>query len=256
VSKAIFISAFIIATLVSLRGQEVRPLNESELLKIDGFASGDPLGKQPLSIGDDAPVKRAERAPSKKEKGPTEITANKLDFDQRTNLAIFTGNVVVKDPEFDMTSDKLTAMLKNRDKAAADKVAAAPPPADPPPRAMPEKPKSDSGLEKAIAEGHVIIIQDTVEADGTTSRNTGKSEKAVYDTVTGEITLSGSPEATKGSNKCIALQPDTRLILTRDGKMRAEGPAKFIVQDSPSEKKPAVDKKSTPEPRVSSDRKR
>ena len=234
-------SLFLGLALATSAGQEPRPLNNAERLKIDSFASGDPLEKQPLGAGDDMPVLRAERPAPKKVKGPTEITSNKLHFDQQTNHAVFTGDVVVKDPEFNVQCDKLTAVLKSRGKAkaAGDRPAADPPPANPAPGNAPDrsKPAKGGGLERAIAEGNVFITQEKVEADGSTSENTGKAQKAVYDAITGEITLSGSPEATHGANRVIAEEPDTRLIFTRDGKMRAEGKAKYILQDAPEKKR-------------------
>lgn len=223
--------------LAFAQAQDAKPLSQDELLKtLDGLGEGDPRTKQPLGIGDDRPVKRAEAAP-KKQKGPTEITANALDFDQKTNLAIFSGEVEVKDPEFNVKCDELTATLAAKNgsaKAGSDK------PASPSPGSPPEKnPKKDKGggLEKAVAKGNVFIVQETTGSDGKISRNTGKAEMAVYDAVSGEITLSGWPEATQGINTCVALEAGTKLILTRAGKMRTEGKAKFVVQDSP-EKKP------------------
>lgn len=48
-------------------------------------------------------------AADKKREGQTVITSDKLDFNYRSNVAVFEGNVVVKDPEITMTSDKMTA---------------------------------------------------------------------------------------------------------------------------------------------------
>ena len=85
-----------------------KPLSESDLLKqIESLTpSTPPSGKSgPESIslfdtglGESRQVER--KAPLKKSKGPTEITALEATFDQKANLAVFIGDVIVKDPEF------------------------------------------------------------------------------------------------------------------------------------------------------------
>ncbi|MEI8109264.1 MAG: hypothetical protein WCI46_15730, partial [Verrucomicrobiota bacterium] len=60
--------------------------------------------------------------------GPTEIDALEATFDQKANQAIFIGEVVVKDPEFNVKCDKLTALLKGAEKAKSPPT----PPALPP----------------------------------------------------------------------------------------------------------------------------
>ncbi len=226
----------VIAT--SAAAQEVKPLRDAERLKLDSFSSGDALTKQPLSIEDDMPVKRAEKAPDKKAKGPTVITAVEgATFDQKTHQAVFIGQVVVNDPEFNVTCDKLTAFLKHEEaKAPGDKPK---PPADPPPSAAPGKTgKDDKGgkLDHALAEGHVIITQDKVEADGTITHNIGHGEQATYDSASGDIVLIGMPQVEQGINTCIALEKTTKIVLNRDGKMRVFGPHKTVIKDASSDK--------------------
>ena len=54
--------------------------------------------------------------------------------------------------------------------------------------------ESSSGIEKAVAEGHVIITQDKPDAEGKLQRYTGKGSRAVFDNTTGTLTLYGWPQ--------------------------------------------------------------
>lgn len=173
-------------------------------------------------------IRSDKRPKEKKSKGPTEITANEATFDQKANLAVFIGDVVVKDPEFNVSCDKLTAHLKSEPKPKPG-AEPAPKPAD-----GAEK-KKGGGLEKAVAEStgtqRVIITQDKTEADGTISRSMGKADKATYDAVSGDIVLYGSPEVLQNINKVIATDPSTVMTLNRDGRMKASGPHKTTIVD-------------------------
>lgn len=200
---------------------------------------------------------------------PTEITAMEATFNQKANIAVFLINVFVKDPQFNLTCDKLTAYLKEEDAtpaapgtkpgakgaatpakgAATPKAAAATPtPATPAakpgatphtgPTAIgtPAPVKKKSGLDKAIAvttsERRVIITQDKVEADGTITHSIGLSNRAEYFADTGDVFLYGMPDVTQATNRCIATAPETWMKLMRDGRMEAHGPHKTIIIDS------------------------
>jgi hypothetical protein len=147
---------------------------------------------------------------------------------------VFLGDVVVKDPEFNVTCDRLIADLK---KAAngADKLAPDPPPAADPAKNPGAK---GGGLEKAVAEanpgGVVVITQEKIESDGSISLNIGKSRKATYDAVTGNIVLTGMPSVQQGINVCSAKDENTVMILNRDGNMTVEGDSKTTINDSGS----------------------
>src|ERR1700756_1592619 len=66
-------------------------------------------------------------------KGPTEITAKEeVDFDANAHTAIFVGNVKVIDPQFTMTTDKLTVWMN--------------------------KQEDGGGIKDAQADGNVIIV--------------------------------------------------------------------------------------------------
>jgi len=212
--------------------------------------AADLAGNQPKSPG-------TSQSGDQKAKGPTEITALEAVFDQKKNVAVFLGNVVVKDPEFNVTCDKLTAHLKHDEKplpgAKATPKPATPKPATPAPGATPGQEggtpvkKKQGGLESAFAERttekKVIITQDKVEADGTITHSIGISDTADYNAITGDILLRGMPDVTQGVNRCIATDPSTWMILNRDGKMSAHGPHKTIITDT-------GDSRATPAPRA------
>ena len=170
---------------------------------------------------------------AKKEKGPTEINALEATFDQKTNEAVFIGEVVVTDPEFNVKCDKLTAHLKAAEKAKAGPGIGGPKPATPAPT-EPKK-KGGGGLQRAVAEasaGHrVLITQDKPDADGKPQRSVGEADRATYDAVTGDIVLTGMPEIQQGINRVIATAQGTKMTLNRDGHMHAEGPHKTIIVD-------------------------
>lgn len=168
------------------------------LLLLIAFAAGalaqaapDPLGLGPMGASRPAGSK-------------TEITAQKeATFDEIKNVAVFIGNVRVNDPSFLLSSDKLTVIL------------------------TPER----SGIERAIAEGNVVIVQRT-SGDDSERAATGRSQRAEYVPSTGEVTLSGSPEIQQGINRHIATSPSTRMILNRSGKATTRGPSRTVIADT------------------------
>ncbi len=152
---------------------------------------GDPLGLGPL--GDT-------RAPGAK----TEITAQKeATFDERKNVAVFVGSVRVNDPSFLLASDRLTVTL------------------------LPDR----SGIERAVAEGNVVIVQRT-KADAENKGAVGRAERAEYVPSSGRATLSGSPQIQQGINRHIATSPGTRMILYRDGRASTVGPSRTVITDT------------------------
>ena len=224
-------------SLAAGSAQSTKPLTEGDLLKSLDTLNADPLNTKPLTLPGDKP-------PEKKDKtdGQTEITADAADFNNKTHIAIFIGKVIVKNPDFNVVCDKLTAYLKHDEKPAVppgDKLKGTPAPK--PAGDSSAAPKSKGGLEKAHAEmtngGKVFITQEKKELDGSTSYSTGKGETADYDAITGEITLKGWPEAKQGANTGVAVEEGTVMTMTRDGKMRTEkGRTKFIIQDQGNDK--------------------
>ena len=180
--------------------------------------------------------------PLKKAKGQTEITSLEATFDQKGSVAVFLGDVVVKDPEFTVNCDRLTAYLKKTKTAAPNQPAANPPPASPAP-ANAGVGKSDEakggGLERAVAEANpgniVIVTQDKIESDGSVSKNIGKGRKVVYDAASGNIVLTGMPNIQQGVNTFVATDDSTVMTLNRNGHVHFEGPTKTILKDTSSE---------------------
>lgn len=134
----------------------------------------------------------------------TEITAQKeATFDEKANRAVFTGDVRIKDPAFLLSADRLTVHLNaNR-----------------------------SGIERAVADGNVIIVQQT--SPGSTEKGAvGRARQAEYTPSTGRVVLSGRPEIQQGINLHLADSDSTRMILDRDGRATTEGPSRTVITDT------------------------
>jgi hypothetical protein len=118
--------ALVLAVQVgSLSAQTTTALDsEAELLRtLDAIGS---TSIKKGSLGYEGTPLAPAKAPKteKKSKGETEITALEGTFDQKTREAVFIGDVVVVDPEFNVKCDRLTAFLKNEKEAAANPAAA------------------------------------------------------------------------------------------------------------------------------------
>jgi lipopolysaccharide export system protein LptA len=94
--------------------------------------------------------------------GVTVITSEKLTFDYRNHFAVFEKDVVVTDPEMQLTSEKLTVQFNE---------------------------KGDAEVIKA--EGNVHISQ--LDKSAT-------SQVATYDVATGRIVLAGKPKVLRGND--------------------------------------------------------
>lgn len=198
-------------------------------------------------------AKKGDDTAAAAQKPPTEITATKeATYDEKTRQAVFIGDVRVKDTEVTITCDKLTAFLR---KEATDASSGAKPAPKSSPAAgggragaspSPAAAGRGSGLERAIAEGHVVIIQEKAATDGgQPQRNVGKAQRADYNATTGDIVLSGMPEVSQGINTQIATSPETTMTMNRDNKvMKTRGPSKTVIQDSSQ----SPDSKSSPRP--------
>lgn len=178
----------------------------------------------------------------------TEIVATDgADFDSKGRIATFTKDVHVTDPRFDLHCDKLTVFLLKTTEKGANRPAAATPAPEPTPApvAGAEAPKKDEpqmgGIERAVAEGHVIIVQRRAAETpgGPEKTSTGQGEKAVFVTKTGEMTLTGSPRVQQDINEHVATAPGTVMILGRDNTLRTFGPSKTLIRQRPTDPKPA-----------------
>ncbi len=124
-------------------------------------------------------------------------------FENATSTAEFTGHVVVHDPQFDLSCDKLHVML------AAD----------------------HKGLSKVIAMGSVIITQAKKNDQGDIIKSIGKCGKATYDAVTGDVTMEDWPQIQQGINNQIATQQSTVMILNPKGHSRTIGSSRTMIVD-------------------------
>jgi len=158
----------------------------------------------------------------------TVITATKrLLLDSKGNEATFLGEVKVLDPRFSLTCDKLTAYLKRA--APAAKVGAAS--EDPKARAESQAPTPGGGVEKAVAEGNVVIVQDKLNDKGQIERSIGRAAKAIYDSLTGDITLTGWPQVEQKQNTVVATEEGTVIILNSKGTMEVLGHSKSVLRN-------------------------
>ena len=166
--------------------------------------------------------------PDKRPKGPTEITAREATFDNRVHLATFTTEVLVRDPEFGLSCERLTVNLKKPPAEGAAKP-------DPKPKAPGE---TGSGIEKAIAEGSVIITQDKPDpTTGKLQRYTGKAKRAVFDNTTGTLTLYGWPQISQTiggalSKQILSREESCVITLNRAGKIDVKGYHTSTLQDA------------------------
>jgi lipopolysaccharide export system protein LptA len=189
-----------------------------------------------------------------RQKGPTEITAkDQAQFDSRGRVATFYGAVKVVDPQFTMTADKLIAYM-NRDEEGgglreADaqgnviivhvnqpKGAGTPAP-DVQPAGQPPGAPSPGGATPALPSGTPVPAGSPPQANGspapaqTPVRSTSKSDRAVYFTKDGTITLTGWPQVTQGVNTHIATQPNVKMIIYNDGRLQTFGSTRTVIQD-------------------------
>lgn len=135
----------------------------------------------------------------------TEITANKeATFDNAASVAEFIGRVIVRDPQFTLSCDRLKVTLS----------------------------KTRKGMEVVEAMGNVVIVQENTDKAGQTTKAIGKAETATYVPATGEVTLKGWPSVQQGMNNQVATERGTIMVLNRSGKSRTEGPSKTMITDT------------------------
>lgn len=165
--------------------------------------------------------------PVKRPKGPTEITAHDALFDSHDYLATFNNEVRVTDPEFGLSCDRLTVNMKKPAPQGAAKPAANPA----------AKGDANSGIEKAVAEGNVIITQDKKEAGREPEQYEGRGKRAIFDNKTGTLTLYGRPriaQSVKGVmlKEIVTLEEGAIITLHRSGKIEVKGLFKSTLHDA------------------------
>jgi lipopolysaccharide export system protein LptA len=185
---------------------------------------------------------------SAQNKGPTEITSHETQFDGGSRTGVFIGNVKVIDPDFTMTTDRLTVHMTKQEEGG--------------------------GLSSAEADGNVVIVHANEakntksDASGTPASSpasatnsvatdppgpnpsptpplvlsTGRAQKAIYDAKDQSVTLIGWPQITQGVNTHISTEEGTRMILYRDGRLKTLGGSRTIIQDKSEANKAAPPK--------------
>jgi lipopolysaccharide transport protein LptA len=139
----------------------------------------------------------------------TEIYADEAFFDSNKNVGIFTGQVKVTDPRFNLQSDKLTVYISKGE---------------------------NQGLEKAVAEGNVGVVRDRPDPNGgPPTHAVGRSETATYVATTGNVELRGNPRVQQGENTHIATSPDTVMILNQKGQLTTHGASRTEIRQQPKD---------------------
>jgi lipopolysaccharide export system protein LptA len=227
--------------------------------RASAHASGSAAGTTKKGAGTEKGTADSKKTPgafgdSDSSNGPTEITAKEeVNFDANAHTAIFVGNVKVIDPQFTMTTDKLTVWMN--------------------------KQEDGGGIKEAQADGNVIIVHVNQSKDKTQTADagasprttpvantavtpsattfgnasvfgqaspspspgatppvldTGRARKAHYNAKQDAVTLTGWPQVTQGMNTHIATEEGTRMILYRDGRLQTFGPSRTVIEDKKS----------------------
>ena len=180
-------------------------------------------------------------------KGPTEITASdEVQMDGSARTAIFVGKVKVIDPQFTMTTDKLTVWMNKQEDGGGIRDAEA----DGNVIIVHANPQKNSGQAEAGASpGTSPVANTTIFPQAAPSASpgaspqvvldTGRAQKALYNAKQDAVTLIGWPQVTQGVNTHIATEESTRMILYRDGRLQTFGPSRTVIQDKSSMKQPS-----------------
>ena len=244
-----FVPLFVLAALSPSIGAEstndllskpIVPATEKGIL-----GARDPAGKPTLERPGKGP--KSSGTPSQKLESATEITAQKrLVYDPKESKAIFTGDVVVVDPRFNLNCETLTAFIKKTEQKSRSPLAAVDaeketqktetPGAAQTAGSAPVAPKNSGGLERAIAEGVVVIVQERVNDQGEVERSVGRAQKAVYESTTDTIALSGWPRVDQEHkrNSIVATSAETVMTMTKKGDVDIQGPMKAVFWNSSS----------------------
>ena len=135
----------------------------------------------------------------------TEITATKeSSFDSEKNIAEFTGRVVVRDPQFTLTCDRLTVSLS------------------------PDR----KGIAVAEARGNVIIVQEKMNLKSSSPQAIGRAGEVSYKPESGEVTLRDWPSIQQGINNQVATEQSTIMVLRSSGQSRTIGGSKTLITDT------------------------
>ena len=125
-------------------------------------------------------------------------------FDDLSNTVEFTGKVIVHDPQFTMSCDKLRVVMN----------------------------KNRQGLQQVLASGKVTIEQENINEQGAPVKSTAKAGEVLYEPLTGDMTLKKWPQVQQGINYQVATEEGTIMILNSKGTSRTIGGSRTMVMDS------------------------
>ena len=148
------------------------------------------------------PISQAEIDARKKKKSAEQeveiVCDGGVTFDSKANLVVFEKNVVVNHPQFDLVCDKLIIFLKKNPV------------------------EGESGMEKAIATGKRVTVQQTdVKGDV----QIGQARKVTFKGGSGDVILQDWPQAQDANKLVQAKEQGTIIILNQSGKMKVDGPS-------------------------------
>jgi hypothetical protein len=166
-------------------------------------------------------------------------------------MAVFVGSVKVIDPQFTMTTDKLTVWMNKQEEgggirdAEADgnviivhanppKDDKAPAQAGSTPGATPLGTPATTRVSTAATTRVSTAAATPAASPGASPQvvlSTGRARKALYNAKQDAVTLLGWPQVTQGVNTHIATEEGTRMVLYRDGRLETFGPSRTIIQD-------------------------
>jgi len=122
-------------------------------------------------------------------------------FDDSTNTIEFNGQVVVHDPQFTLYCDQLhVVMNKNR-----------------------------QGLQQVVATGNVFIEQENTNDQGEVIKSVARAGEAVYEPLTGDMTLKIGPQIQQGRSYQVGTEEGTVMILNNKGTSRTIGKSRAMV---------------------------
>ncbi len=200
-------------------------------------ATPPPLTSRPASESPDT-TPPTDDDPSKTAQTETDIDATtSASFNSKDRIAIFTGNVRVKDPRFELACDELTVYLNKgaATAAAAPDAAATPTPLKPtPPPAPGQEPTPappGGGIDHAVATGHVIIIQrKAATKPGEEDKlSIGRGGLGTFDNKTGDMVLKDWPNLEQNGSSLVATAQGTVMTIHRDSSMNTVGPSKTVL---------------------------
>lgn len=181
------------------------------------------LGRSPVAAPSASAAPTRERSPKpaakkpaipgfESPKGPitTEVYADEARFDSAKYVGVFSGHVIVRDPRFNLQSDKLTIYINKG---------------------------QNEGLDKAVAEGNVGVVREGApsETGGPPNTAVGRADKAVYTAKDGNVELTGSPRVQQGLNSHVAMSPDTVMVLNQSGQLQTRGPSRTEIRQEPKQ---------------------